>query len=57
MGLIREPKGVDFVVESRQLKDYEKKQISDIITHYKKTGKIIKISALEKHSKKQLSMK
>lgn len=44
MGIIREPNGVDFIVDSRELKDFEKKQISDIISHYKKTGEIKKIS-------------
>lgn len=53
MGLIREPEGVDFVVESRPLKDYEKKQISEIIAHYKKTGEIKKISTPKKTRKSQ----
>jgi len=48
MGLIREPEGVDFVVDPRPLKDWEKKQISDIIAHYKKTGEIKKISIPKK---------
>ena len=54
MGIIREPEGVDFVVDPRPLKDYEKKQISDIIAHYKKTGEIKKISAPRKIKKKQV---
>ena len=53
MGLIREPEGVDFVVDPRPLKDYEKKQISDIIAHYKKTGEIKKISTSKKAKKEQ----
>ena len=53
MGLIREPEGVDFVVDSRPLKDWEKKQISEIIAHYKKTGEIMKISAPKKAKKGQ----
>jgi hypothetical protein len=44
MGLIREPEGVDFVVDPRPLKDWEKRQISEIIAYYKKTGEIKKIS-------------
>ncbi len=48
MGLIREPEGVDFVVDPRPLKDWEKKHISDIIAHYKKTGEIKKISVPKK---------
>lgn len=53
MGLIREPEGVDFVVDPRPLKDYEKKQISDIITHYKKTGEVKRISNSKKTTKGQ----
>lgn len=51
MGLIREPEGVDFAVDPRPLKDYEKKQISEIIAHYKKTGEMKKISTLKKAKK------
>ncbi len=43
MGYIREPEGIDFVVDSRPLKDWEKSKISEIIKYYKKTGKIKKI--------------
>jgi hypothetical protein len=43
MGIIREPEGVDFVVDPRPLKDWEKKQISDIIAHNKATGEIKKV--------------
>ena len=53
MGLIREPEGVDFVVDPRPLRDWEKKQISDIITHYKKTGEIKKILSPQKTKKGQ----
>jgi hypothetical protein len=53
MGLIREPEGVDFVVDPRPLREWEKKQISDIITHYKKTGEIKKISTSKMTKKKQ----
>ena len=53
MGLIRELEGVDFVVDPRPLNNWEKKQISDIIAHYKKTGEIKKISAPKKAKKKQ----
>jgi len=42
MGYIKEPDGVDFVVDSRELKDWEKAEISKIIAHYKKTGEIKK---------------
>ncbi len=38
MGLIREPKGVDFIVGPSVLTDKDRKIISEIITNYKKTG-------------------
>jgi len=53
MGLIREPEGVNFVVDPRPLKDWEKKQISNIIAHYKKTGKVKKIAVSKKTKEKQ----
>jgi len=54
MGLIREPKGFDFVVDPRPLKDWEKKQISELIANYKKTGEIKKISTPQKTKKGQI---
>ena len=51
MGYIREPERVDFVVDPRPLKKWEKAQISDIIAHYKKTAKIKKITHLQKREK------
>ena len=39
MALIREPEGVDFYVENKPLTEQERKRISEIIAHYKKTGK------------------
>jgi hypothetical protein len=38
MGLIREPKDVDFFVDPTPLTDEEKARISEIIALYKKTG-------------------
>ena len=43
MGFIKEPIGVDFVVESKPLTEGERKQISEIIDYYKKTGRKSKI--------------
>ncbi len=40
MGLIREPKGVDLIVESSILTNEDRKMISEIITNYKKTGRL-----------------
>jgi hypothetical protein len=40
MGYIREPKGVDFVVEPHVVTDEDRKIMSKIIAEYKATGKI-----------------
>ncbi len=40
MGLIREPKGVDLIVGPSVLTDKDRKEISAVITAYKKTGKL-----------------
>ncbi len=48
MGHIKEPPGVDFIVNPIPWTKSERKMLSDIIAHYKKTGKKIaskKISA------------
>ena len=52
MGHIREPEGIDFAVDPRPLRDWEKLQIREVITYYKKTGKIKKIVPLKKNRKK-----
>jgi len=43
MAHIKEPDGIDFVVESKPLSDSERKQISEIIEHYKATGRKMKL--------------
>ena len=40
MGLVREPKGVDFVIGPSTLKEKERSMISEIIAQYKRTGKV-----------------
>jgi hypothetical protein len=40
MGYIREPKGVDFVVEPHVLTEEDRRIMSKIIADYKTTGKI-----------------
>jgi len=40
MGYIKEPKGVDFVVEPHVLTDEDQQIMSRIIADYKATGKI-----------------
>ncbi len=39
MGYIKEPVGVDFVVDPTPLTDKERKRISEIIAYYMATGK------------------
>ena len=39
MGHIKEPKGVDFIVDPTPLTTEDRKRISEIIAHYKATGK------------------
>lgn len=42
MGYIKEPKGIDFIVEPHDLTDEDQKIMSKIIADYKATGKITK---------------
>ena len=39
MGYIKEPAGVDFVVDPTPLTQADRKKISEIIAYYKATGK------------------
>jgi spore coat protein CotH len=39
MGHIKEPIGINFVVDSKVLTAIDRKSISEIIAYYKKTGK------------------
>ncbi|MDP2890488.1 MAG: hypothetical protein Q8P34_16170 [Bacteroidota bacterium] len=39
MGYIKEPDGIDFIVESKPLTEKERKEISEIIAYYKMTGR------------------
>lgn len=39
MGFIKEPIGIDFVIESKPLTDLERKEISDYITSKKEENK------------------
>ena len=39
MGFIKEPDGIDFVVDSKPLTDKDGKRISDAIALFKTTGK------------------
>lgn len=39
MGYIKEPDGVDFIVDSKPLTEKDRKEISEIIAYYKMTGR------------------
>lgn len=39
MGYIKEPTGIDFVVDPTPLTEADRKKISEIIAYYKATGK------------------
>ena len=43
MGYIKEPKGVDFVVEPHVLTEEDRRIISEAIAHYKATGKFKRV--------------
>ena len=43
MGYIKEPKGVDFVVEPHVVTEEDRRVISEAIAHYKATGKFKKV--------------
>jgi len=51
MGHIKEPKGVDFVVDPTPLTAADRKRISEMIAYYKTTGR--KMPLKKKHQKKK----
>ena len=60
MGHIKEPKNIDFFVNSTPLNDEDRKKISDIIAYYKATGKMKPVEKSKlikslKSSKKKVS--
>jgi hypothetical protein len=57
MGYIKEPKGVDFVVEPHVVTEEDRRVISDAIAQYKATGKFKKSAAPKRtrtNSKKKI---
>jgi hypothetical protein len=48
MGYIKEPKGVDFVVEPHIVTAEDRRVISEAIAHYKATGKFKKVPKSKK---------
>jgi hypothetical protein len=52
MGYIKEPKGVDFVVEPHVVTAEDKRIISEAIAHYKATGKFKKVLKAKRISRR-----
>jgi hypothetical protein len=51
MGVLKEPEGVDLYVNSKPLSEKEKMEISEIIAHYKKTGRKKKMELIQSRKK------
>jgi hypothetical protein len=52
MGYIREPKGVDFVVEPHVVTDEDRRIMTKIIADYKATGKITRAPRPKKKARR-----
>ena len=53
MGHIKEPIGVDFIVDPTPLTTEDRKRISEIIAHYKATGKKLAVRKSKTESRVQ----
>ncbi|MEZ2444475.1 hypothetical protein QFZ51_002542 [Chitinophaga sp. W3I9] len=57
MGYIKEPKGINFVVDPKPVTENDKKLISEVISHYKATGKKKRVVSGKPASKQKDSKK
>ncbi len=58
MGIIKEPKGINFAVDPKPLTAQDKKEISEIIAFYKATGKKLpKVKPSTKRLKRRSNLK
>ena len=58
MGYIKEPPGVDFVVDPKPLTDEDRRIISEVIAHYKATGRKKSFTKSSEHrNRKKISTK
>jgi hypothetical protein len=57
MGYIKEPKGVDFVMEPTPLTPEDRKMIDDAIARYKATGKITRVPIPKKRANRATAKK
>jgi hypothetical protein len=58
MGIIREPNGVDFVIDSSSMTDTDRKKISEIIKNLKATKNLYKnaIKTKKRDSKSKINI-
>lgn len=52
MGFIKEPIGIDFIIQSKPLTDLERKEISEYIKSKKEQNRKLEIKRTSKHSPK-----
>ena len=57
MGHIKEPAGIDFIVDPTPLTTEDRKMISEIIAYYKATGRKMPLQKSEKRIRKTDSSK
>lgn len=57
MGHIKEPAGIDFIVDPTPLTTEDRKMISEIIAYYKATGKKMPLQKSQKRVRKTDSSK
>ena len=55
MGFIREPKGIDFIIQSEPLNEKERKEISQFIANYKSKKSKTEPKKVDNKRDKQLS--
>jgi hypothetical protein len=57
MGYIKEPNGVDFVVDSTPLTQASRKKISEVIAYYKATGRKMAVKKIPNRTTSSLKIK
>ena len=57
MGHIKEPAGIDFIVDRTPLTTEDRKMISEIIAYYKATGRKMPLQKSERRARKTDSSK
>ena len=57
MGYIKEPAGIDFVVDPTPLSAEYRKKISEIISYYKATGRKLPLAKLKEQERSKIQKK